>query len=314
LGSSKKTKRANKSTHAIVGRPDLGTLFGTEQPQDFLEANWPEKPRVFHHQEYLAPELWHLPDLQSLEQAVAIAAPGTIFANLPDRDEEYNQIQLGNAADVRKAFDCKMGISMEPEMGKLTELVFWLRSIQRDLGLAQQTYGRCNIYAIPDGGRTACHYDQNINFVCQITGEKVWDLAPNTHVVNPVMRHTAGTPADRSTAALSKKKLPHKMPDAGRIRVALKPGSVLFVPRGYWHQTVSKGESISLNFTYDQVSWAQVFSTAICERLMKDEKWRSVAFGIRGEGALRERAEAEFEALLLKSGEIFSKVRFDDLV
>jgi 50S ribosomal protein L16 3-hydroxylase len=292
---------------------DLGTLFGLDSPAPFLRESWPQKPRVFHHEEISAPEIWRLPALQSLEQALEIAAPGTIFANLPDRDEEYNQIKLNDREDVKKAFACKMGISMEPDMPKIAELIFWLRSIQRDLGLAQQTYGRCNIYAIPDGGRTACHFDQNINFVCQITGEKSWDLAPNTHVIHPLTRHTAGTPPDDSTAAIADKPLPNKMPSKGRIRVVLKRGSVLFVPRGWWHQTTAKGDSISLNFTYDQPSWAQVMAEAICRRLLKEEKWRAVAFGLQQEGVLAERAQAEFEALLRKGGEALRKVNFEEL-
>ncbi len=297
-----------------LARPtDLGTLFGEESPEPFLQEYWPNKPLVFHHPEKLAPEIWQLPGLQSLDQALGIAASDTIFANLPDRDEEYNQVKLTSAIDVKKAFACKMGISMEPDMDKIPELIFWLRAIQRDLGLSQQTYSRCNIYAIPDGGRTACHYDQNINFVCQITGEKTWDLAPNTHIVNPIMRHTAGTPPDRSTTAYANKPLPHKMPSKGHTRVVLKPGSVLFVPRGYWHQTSSKGESISLNFTYDQLSWAQVVSDAICHQLMKEEKWRAVAYGLRQGGALGQQAEAEFEALMRKSAETLGKISFEDL-
>lgn len=313
MGSKKKTNRVRKSARESSASPGLEALFGSELASNFLEENWPAKPLVFHHDDFLAPEVWHLPDFQSLEGALNIAAPGTIFANLPDRNEEYNQIQLVNPEDVAKVFACKMGISMEPDMGKLTELVFWLRSIQRDLGLSQSTYSRCNIYAIPDGGRTACHYDQNINFVCQIKGEKVWDLAPNTHIANPMVRHTLGTPADRATAAYAKTKLPEKMPSAGKIRVVLKPGSVLFVPRGWWHQTSSKGDSIALNFTYEQISWAQVVSNAICDTLLKDEKWRSVAYSLRGDGPLRPRAEAELALLLKKGGELLKNISFDDL-
>lgn len=308
---NRKTKKPNRY---LALPKDLGTLFGDESPAQFLKEYWSGKPRVFHHPEKLAPEIWQLPDLQSLEQALNIAAPDTIFANLPDFEEEYNQIKLSSADDAKKAFACKMGISMEPDMPKITELIFWLRSIQRDLGLAKQTYGRCNIYASPDQGRTACHFDQNINFVCQITGEKTWDLAPNTHITNPPTRHTVGTPPDRSTAAFAVGGLPEKMPSKGRIRIVLKPGSVLFVPRGYWHQTFSKGESISLNFTYEQLSWAQVASEAICQRLMKDEKWRAVAYGLRQESALGKRAEAEFSALMRKSGEALGQVSFDELL
>lgn len=304
--------RKKKNPHLALPT-DLGTLFGLDSPQRFLQENWPHKPRVFHHEEDSLPEIWRLGDLQSLDQALTIAAPDTIFANLPDRDEEYNQIKLSNAEDVKKAFACKMGISLEPDMPKIAELIFWLRSIQRDLGLAQQTYGRCNIYAIPDGGRTACHYDQNINIVCQITGEKTWDLAPNDHVANPLTRHTTGTAPDPSTTAFAKKPLPDKMPNKGRIRVVLKRGSVLFVPRGWWHQTSSQGDSISLNFTYDQPSWAHVLSEAICHELLKNEKWRAVAFGLRQEGALGKRAEAEFEKLMHEGGRVLGKIEFGDL-
>ena len=305
-------RKTKKNSH-IALPADLGTLFGLDSPAPFLRESWPDNPRVFHHKEDSAPEIWRLPALQSLEQALEIAAPDTIFANLPDRDEEYNQIKLSDSEDVKKAFACKMGISMEPDLPKIAELIFWLRSIQRDLGLAQQTFARCNLYAIPDGGRTACHYDQNINFVCQITGEKTWDLAPNTHVIHPLMRHTAGTPPDDSTEAFSIAPLPNKMPTKGRIRVVLKRGSVLFVPRGWWHQTFAKGESISLNFTYDQPSWAQVMAEAICRRLLKEEKWRGVAYGLQQEGPLAKRAEAEFAALLRKSGNVLQNLSFEDL-
>jgi 50S ribosomal protein L16 3-hydroxylase len=308
-------RRTKKKLTSVPNRdgPGLEALFGRGSLPDFLETNWPGKPRVYHHQGANAPELWRMPDLQSLAQALTIALPETIFANLPDRDEEYSQINLPKADDVQKAFACKMGISMEPDLSKIAELVPWLRGIQRDLGFTQETFGRCNIYAIPNGGRTACHYDQNINFVCQISGEKTWHLAPNTHVINPMTRFTIGTPPDRPTVAYSKKELPLKMPEAGRISVVLKPGSVLFVPRGFWHQTTSKGDSLALNFTYDQLSWAQVAANAICHRLMRDEKWRGVAYGLRGEGAFSERAAAEFQALLQESGELLGEVEFEEL-
>lgn len=307
-------RKPQKSNSKPALPADLGTLFGLDSPIEFLSENWPNKPRVFHHSEATLPEIWQLTDLQSLEHALQIAAPETIFANLPDRDEEYNQIKLGNIEDVKKAFACKMGISMEPDMPKIAELIFWLRSIQRDLGLSQHTFGRCNIYAIPDGGRTACHYDQNINFVCQITGEKTWDLAPNVNITNPVTRHTAGTPPDQATTAYGELPMPNKMPSKGKIRVVLKRGSVLFVPRGWWHQTSSKGDSISLNFTYDQLNWANVLSDAICQRLMKEKKWRAVACGLRQEGALGKRAALEFESLLREKKNLLNDICFEDLV
>jgi 50S ribosomal protein L16 3-hydroxylase len=313
LARKTKKKIVPAAGSASRGSPGLDTLFGISPPLTFANEEWRSEPRVFHHEEFLAPEVFHLPDLQSLESALGIAAPNTIFANLPDRDEEYNQIQLLNPEDVKKAFACKMGISMEPDLAKVTELIFWLRAIQRDLGLSIQTYGRCNIYAIPAGGRTACHYDQNINFVCQITGEKTWELAPNTNLENPITRHTMGTPPDGPTAAHLKGTLPTSLPKAGRMRVVLKPGSVLYVPRGYWHETSSKCDSLSLNFTYDQPSWAHALSAALCAKLLKDPKWRAAAYGLQMDGPLEHMARAEFGALVEESGLGLGEIGFEDL-
>lgn len=295
------------------GSPGLAALFALASAEDFLNGSWPGTPRVFHHEEGSAPEVFQLPDLQSLAGVLSIAAPGTVFANLPDRDEEYNQIQIVDPADAQKAYACRMGISLEPDLAKLPELIFWLRGIHRDLGLAKETFARCNIYAIPGNGRTAAHYDQNINFVCQVVGEKVWELAPNASIVNPSMRHTAGTAPDRATAAEAKAALPKEMPAEGRIRVVLKPGSVLFVPRGYWHQTSSAADSIALNFTYEQVSWARALASAISEHLSKEEEWRGVAYGLQTDGALSEKAQAEFTALLRKIGWKIGDLGFKDL-
>ena len=71
--------------------PGLEALFATDR---FLTENWPNQPRVFHHDLARAPEIWHLPELQTLDDALPFATPETVFANLPDHNEEYNEIQL----------------------------------------------------------------------------------------------------------------------------------------------------------------------------------------------------------------------------
>lgn len=55
-------------------------------------------------------------------------------------------------------------------------------------------------------------------------------------------------------------------------------------------------------------------SEAICQRLLKDEKWRAVAHGLQQEGALGQRASEEFETLLRNAGEALGQVVFEDLI
>lgn len=96
------------------------------------------------------------------------------------------------------------------------------------------------VYATPDGKGTAAHFDQNINFVLQLQGTKTWWLAPNTHVENPTQRFTIGQPLDPELASYVEREMPSEMPgllEGNCLKVVLRPGSMLFVPRGYWHRT-----------------------------------------------------------------------------
>ena len=68
------------------------------------------------------------------------------------------------------------------------------------------------------------------------------------------------------------------MPAAAET-VVLSPGSVLFVPRGYWHATESDEETLALNFTFGQPSWADVVLAALRTKLLADPQWRELAQG-----------------------------------
>lgn len=81
---------------------------------------------------------------------------------------------------------CSMRRRISPHL----QLQEFLQGLRKDLGLSALTYGRCLIYATPDGKGTATHFDQNINFVLQVHGTKKWKIAPNFEVPNPLTRHT----------------------------------------------------------------------------------------------------------------------------
>lgn len=109
-------------------------------------------------------------------------------------------------------------------------LVKWLEKIRVELGFSQMTYARTLIYATPDGKGTAAHFDQNINFVYQIQGTKIWRMARNTDVINPLTRHTMGTLPDHEIMGNMEAPLPTSMPKSVET-YELRPGSLLFVPQ-----------------------------------------------------------------------------------
>jgi 50S ribosomal protein L16 3-hydroxylase len=156
------------------------------------------------------------------------------------------------------------------------------------------------VYATPDGKGNAPHFDQNINFVLQLTGTKKWWLAPNEHVEHPSQRHTMGLPVDAELAGYVSEPFPIKMPATEKAYV-LKPGSMLFVPQGYWHRTEATGEALSLNFTFSQPSWVDLFTSALRSRLLLSPEWRELADGVSSrDPELREMAALKFDALLME--------------
>ncbi|HXH75318.1 MAG TPA: cupin domain-containing protein [Bacteriovoracaceae bacterium] len=215
-----------------------------------------------------------LPFLSSL-YSLLNSWPNTIQAHLPDVRDEASSIDT-NPKDAQKLFENGMGLLFNDVQAISPLLSEYLQVIRRDLGLSAMTYGRCLIYATPDGKGTAPHFDQNINFVLQIHGTKIWHMAPNQHVVNPLSRHTMGQPIDPELMSYTGVPMPDKMP-ADALRFELKPGSLLFVPRGFWHSTEAEGDALALNFTFSAPSWLDLLSAALRSRLALSPEWRETA-------------------------------------
>ena len=250
--------------------------------------------------------------LQSLD-ALLGAFPYPIQAHLPDVSDESSSVDV-SSGDARKLFANRMGLLFNRVQRISPLLTTWLQALQADLGLPAQTDARCLVYATPDGKGTAPHFDQNINFVLQLQGTKRWRLAPNPHVENPTQRYTLGQPLDPELAAYAELPLPKEMP-ADAQEIVLKPGSLLFVPRGFWHSTEAEGEALALNFTFNQPTWIDLFTAALRSRLALSADWRELADGVASRDPER-RADAEqmLDALLVELTEDLPHWRAADIL
>lgn len=273
----------------------LSALFAPETLTEFFDCYEKNEPFVVHHTENSLRTLRELHFLSSLEDLLKIW-PHSIQAHLPDLRDESSSIDT-TPKDAIKLFRNGMGLLFNEAHRISPELQKWLEHIRRDLGISVQTYSRCLVYATPDGKGTAAHFDQNINFVLQIKGTKIWKLAPNEHVVNPLTRHTMGSDPDPEMHGYLDVGLPEAMPSTAQT-IELQPGSMLFVPRGYWHSTEAKGEALALNFTFTAPTWIDLFATALRSRLALSPEWRETANGV-SDSKRRNYAEAYLETLLV---------------
>ncbi len=291
----------------------LSAFLGPHSAENFLNSFWGKKPFAVHGLNQKITPLKDLPFLQSLDALLAHWT-SPIQAHLPDVSDESSSIDT-NTKDARKLFDNNMALLFNNVQNISPVLQNWLAILCQDLGLPTSTHSRCMVYATPDGKGTAAHFDQNVNFVLQLHGTKKWWLAPNESVDNPTQRFTIGQPMDPELASYTDGKMPSKMPQAGLQEVILKPGSMLFVPRGFWHSTEAEGEALALNFTFSQPTWVDLFTLALRSRLSLSPDWRALADGVTSVDANRRlAAQKKLDVLLADLVEDLPHWRAEDIL
>ncbi|MDO9181429.1 MAG: cupin domain-containing protein [Bacteriovorax sp.] len=255
----------------------LSALIKPHTTTDFFKAYEKNEPLVIHGLSDSIQDLNDLPFLKSLDNLLN-CWPNLIQAHLPDVRDEASSIDT-TAKDARKLFDNGMGLLFNHADTISPVLHHWVQELRKDLGLSALTNSRCLIYATPKGSGTAPHFDQNCNFVLQITGVKKWWIAPNTQVSNPMTRHTMGLPIDPELESYLEMPMPNTMPKDIKL-IELKAGSLLFLPRGCWHSTEATSDALSLNFTFTPPTWIDLLAAALRGRLAQSSQWRETADGV----------------------------------
>lgn len=272
----------------------LSALIHPLSQDEFLNLYQSNQPVLLQHGKMDLSALFDLPFLDSLPSLLK-CWPLPVQAHLPDLRDEASSIETCTT-DAQKLFDNGMGLLFNDAQNISPVLKEWLELIRSELGISAMTYGRCLIYATPDGRGTSPHFDQNINFVLQIHGTKKWKMAPNHEVAHPLSRFTMGQFPDPEMMSYLENPLPTEMPASARI-YELKPGSLLFVPRGYWHSTEAEEDALALNFTFTAPTWLDLLTAALRGRLAQLPEWRETADGV-ADPARIERACEKFDQLI----------------
>lgn len=133
------------------------------------------------------------------------------------------------------------------------------------------------------GGGAVPHFDKNENFTIQLTGAKRWQVgeapmvpaAPDSYTLDSVV-----TPALAPLLAEASRP-PERTVD-------LRPGSLLYVPRGTVHHTKAGEPSWSLNLSYCASPWLDLLQVGLQERLAASSRWRGSVTGIGGDTCARD--------------------------
>ena len=261
----------------------LTEILAPVPPPTFLTDHWPGKPLFVRGAPDKLRDLRALPPLTDVSSMVATRT-ASVRTYLPDFNDESRSELIpptmalaAYRADRTLIFD-----ALEDDCPSLAPI---LNRLARELelpgtiGEISLTHARAIGYATPAGGRTGLHFDANANFVVQLQGRKRWSLATNRSVTNPTDRYAAGS--GEIGVALDKQchaPLIDELPD-DTVEHVLQPGDVLFVPRGYWHETSTDEDSLSLTFAFTQPTWADLVLATLRDRLLQSPDWRALARG-----------------------------------
>lgn len=282
----------------------LADLISPLTTNEFFSSYWPNEPIFIPSVKNKLAPLFAIPQLQSLEALVA-ARTLKVRACLPDHDDEYSSIHV-DPQDALKVYKNRMTLVFDQMHFQDPFISRSLEQIRLDLGLVNGggendlCRARSIVYATPEGCGTHLHFDANANFIIQIKGSKRWRLAPNESVDCPTERFTAGS--EEMPAALEKQchaPLIDELPE-DCLEFLLEPGGVLFVPRGYWHETTTDEDSMSLNFTFSQPTWADIFTKSLQEVLLQSPQWRELADGLESNDPERKQSAINHFEFLVK--------------
>lgn len=160
------------------------------------------------------------------------------------------------------------------------------------------------------------HSDYDLNMSLLLSGErKEWTYAKNDSISNQT---GICMPADRDQIEpkqmeyLTDTPLPTEMP-ADSVTGVLRPGDLIFMPRGWWHTTHSVGECLCVNFVMKGPHWAHLLSIALEKELVADSQWREYPYWVAAKGEQREVAVKKLAELIKNLKDSFSEMSAHEL-
>lgn len=286
----------------------LASLISPLDPPSFMTEFWGKK--CFHGQVSLCATgdlLNHLAGCSTQELLTMTQDPVVVMHKTASGHYRGTRVAAAAALDF---YESKASLYFDLSRN-IPEVASWIAALAENLGQRRSAV-RVSLFISPGGGATECHFDANENFTIQLRGHKRWKMAPNSTVMNPMDRFTISGDMETSMALYWKNEMPVNL-ELTEI-ADLVPGSMLYVPRGYWHTVEALEPSVSLNFCIRPEAWISFFTPLLERRLLAEKDWRESAMGIRGTEDERVAARAVLARLLDSLAGICADMKTEELI
>lgn len=245
---------------------------------EFLKSYFPHRPLLTHGAATRFGALAEDPSFRSAAAALGLVRDAPLIlgylcnAGSPTQD----QAMFANFSALGM-FENGWSLNLDDLHRTHPLLREWTESLRVDLGLPPHRLFCCAIVS-PPGAGVPKHFDSVETLTVQLFGKKRWSYAPCPEVENPgrsVMPAVKHNYRDgNARPQYMKNEFSTEMPADAKV-TELVPGSTLFLPRGYWHQTVAETLSISLNFVIRTPTQVDALKGALDRELTAMASWRA---------------------------------------
>jgi 50S ribosomal protein L16 3-hydroxylase len=249
----------------------LQRFFGSDGARAFLQDCWPGRPHVHDGEMARLGEIAALPEFHDIRLLLQ-QLPGHVDLVHPDGRRQIVHRPLdalpayleGTAMLYLKDIECLDAVARVCD--ELAEL----------LGVPRRYIG-CEAFAAIGSVDVPLHFDHETNFMLQLRGSKTWRYAPNCDLPNPVFPYFPANPNryyDDGRNPYTGSALPREFP-ASLVERIVHPGTVTFMPRGYWHATRTHEESLAIGFVIDPPTMAELVLAPLLARLHAKAEFRA---------------------------------------
>jgi len=161
---------------------------------------------------------------------------------------------------------------------RIREFRAYEREIADALGVPR-VGAQCALFCNRPDAVTRAHFDIADIVIIQLRGRKIWRVAPNAFAPMPLERWATLDRVWPRLRLYAPDLPPQRMP-GDAVTYDLEPGSVLHVPRGYWHETSSDQDSLSLHIEVSAPSRLDFMMAALKNELSRDPWWREPAYDL----------------------------------
>ncbi len=258
----------NKKSGVSSNRPGLQTLIGRMSVERFLRDYWPCKPVLIHAAAKRLQGFIDIPEFASIDSMLDIPCKGYTVQN------RWRRIFDAEGTSCRELYDWGFQIYMQEIKPQSRSFENWLVRVETDLGLPPNMI-LPNLFFCKRGstGSPPWHFDPQEGFTVHIRGTKRWFIAENQHIAHPTFNYKLGEKIDKFKQDCFPNGPPSRLRNVQTMNV--KPGSIIFFPRGAWHTTRSTGDSVHLDLMIPIPTWQRVLQRSVIDALDTKAAWRA---------------------------------------